>query len=209
MDDGGVGNALVRVRELYTESLHDHGNDSRSVGWKTRESQLLRFEKLAVALDGIDGPLTVNDWGCGYGAMFGFLAERLGDRLAAYAGYDISDDMIAAAREAVTDPRATFHLGDEPAEADVTFVSGTFNVRFDADADAWREWIESRLRQLTAVSRRALAFNLLSTYVDWQEPHLYYGDPRAFFDFCKRHLSPRVALLHDYELYEWTIVVRR
>ena len=33
---------------------------------------------------------------------------------------------------------------------------------------------------------------------------LYYADPRAFFDLCKRHYSKQVALLHDYGLYEFT-----
>ena len=38
---------------------------------------------------------------------------------------------------------------------------------------------------------------------------LYYGDPRAFFDHCKRRFSKQVALLHDYGLYEFTIRVRK
>jgi hypothetical protein len=116
--------------------------------------------------------------------------------------------MVEAARKSVADSRAEFVLGSDPAPADYTFVSGTFNVRFDAPEPEWREWIEQQLRALTATSRRGLAFNLLSTYVDWQEDHLFYGDPRSFFDFCKQELSGRVALLHDYPLYEWTILVR-
>jgi len=34
------------------------------------------------------------------------------------------------------------------------------------------------------------------------------ADPRPFFDFCMRELSPNVTLLHDYPLQEWTILVR-
>ena len=29
------------------------------------------------------------------------------------------------------------------------------------------------------------------------------------FDVCKQPFSPRVALLHDYPLYEFTIIVRK
>ena len=29
------------------------------------------------------------------------------------------------------------------------------------------------------------------------------------FDLCKRRYSPRVALLHDYPLYEFTVLVRK
>ena len=30
-----------------------------------------------------------------------------------------------------------------------------------------------------------------------------------FFDFCKRNFSRNVALLHDYGLYDFTIIVRK
>jgi hypothetical protein len=33
-------------------------------------------------------------------------------------------------------------------------------------------------------------------------------DPLRLFDHCKRTFSPDVALLHDYPLWEFTILVR-
>jgi hypothetical protein len=39
--------------------------------------------------------------------------------------------------------------------------------------------------------------------------YLYYADPCALFDLCKRRYSKHVALLHDYGLYEFTILVRK
>ena len=32
--------------------------------------------------------------------------------------------------------------------------------------------------------------------------------PLGSFDHCKRKFSRNVALLHDYELYDWTMAVR-
>ena len=40
-------------------------------------------------------------------------------------------------------------------------------------------------------------------------PDLYYADPCELFDRCKRRYSRNVALLHDYDLYEFTILVRK
>jgi len=40
-------------------------------------------------------------------------------------------------------------------------------------------------------------------------PDLHYADPCVLFDRCKRRHSPRVALLHDYGLWEFTILVRK
>lgn len=204
--DRPIDAALEQVRALYTANLSEHGTDSRSVGWRDAPSQRLRFDKLFEVV-GDEPSISVNDWGCGYGAMFDYLDERLGGRLCSYRGYDISPEMLEAARSATPDPRAEYVLGSEPVEADYSFVSGTFNVRFDAPEDEWREWVEERIRGLAHVSRRGFAFNLLSTYVDWKEDQLFYGDPRHFFDLCKRELSPFVTLLHDYPLYEWTMLV--
>ena len=39
--------------------------------------------------------------------------------------------------------------------------------------------------------------------------HLFYADPCFFFDHCKKHFSKNVALLHDYGMYEFTILVRK
>jgi len=38
---------------------------------------------------------------------------------------------------------------------------------------------------------------------------LYYADPCYFFDYCKKKFSKNIALLHDYGLYEFTILVRK
>jgi len=39
--------------------------------------------------------------------------------------------------------------------------------------------------------------------------YLYYGDPCFYFDLCKRSYSRQVALMHDYGLYEFTLLVRK
>ena len=203
-----LSRALAAIEALYTSNVREHGVDSRSVGWPDPELQVLRFEKLAYLIDadGYTGSVTVNDFGCGYGAMFGFLAARLGPRLAEYRGYDISGEMLTAARQHVDDPRATFfnraHLDRD---ADYTFVSGTFNVRSQASDDDWGAFVKDTLRALAARSRRGFAFNLLSSYVDWRKEDLFYADPAEYFSYC-RAVCRFVTLLHDYPLYEWTIV---
>jgi SAM-dependent methyltransferase len=203
--------SLAGIAELYAEGLRHHGPLSQSVGWKDEESQRLRFAKLALVLAGDAAPvLSVNDWGCGYGAMFQYLAAVLGERLESYTGYDISEEMVSAARGFVHDPRASFvHGSDELRRADYSFVSGTFNVKLGAPDDVWRDHVEATLLRLAGVSRRGLAFNLLTSYVDWREDHLYYADPAYFFRFCREGLGRYVTLVHDYPLYEWTMLVQK
>jgi hypothetical protein len=58
---------------------------------------------------------------------------------------------------------------------------------------------------------RGFAFNCLTAYSDQDKmrPDLHYADPCELFDICKRKYSRNVALLHDYGLYEFTILVRK
>ncbi|HEX8363139.1 MAG TPA: class I SAM-dependent methyltransferase [Longimicrobium sp.] len=208
---GTLDRVLEGLAELYTGNLREHGLASRSVGWKDESSQRLRFHKLAelVTEDAVRAGFTVNDLGCGYGAMFRYLDERFGAGLAHWRGYDISGEMLRAARGFAADSRV--ELVESPRllhRADYSFVSGTFNVKLHAEDDAWRDHVAATLLHLRDMSERGFALNLLSTYVDWRAENLFYGDPLYFFDFCKRNISRRVTLLHDYPLYEWTLLVR-
>ena len=200
---------LAGVARTYAESLAEHGTSSRGVGWKDEASQRLRFEKLVGVVEPGSSSVSVNDLGCGYGAMFDFLAERLGERLERYVGYEISSEMLTAATERVRDERVAFFDAARPTEeADYSFACGTFNVKLEASEEEWEAEVRDALRALAAASRRGLAFNLLTTHVDWREPHLFYADPARFVDFARTELGRGVVLLHDYPLYEWTILVR-
>jgi SAM-dependent methyltransferase len=201
---------LDQVRDLYSSNVAAKGVGPTSVGWRDEATQQLRFRKLAhVIVPESDTPLTYNDLGCGYGAMFPFLRDEVGAPLGAYRGYDISREMLDAARTFAADPRVELIEGARlDQHADYSFVSGTFNVRFSATDEDWLAYILEMLANAAELSKRGFAFNLLTTYVDWKEPNLYYGDPGFFFDHCVRKFSRRVALLQDYPLYEWTIAVR-
>ena len=154
--------------------------------------------------------IEINDFGCGYGAMYWFLEKKLGPALGRYHGYDIRAEMLAVAEEQLPEERVTLYRSSEIVpQTDFSFVSGTFNVKLEESDEDWRRHIESVLQQLFENSRLGFAFNLLTTYVDWSEDHLFYGAPTEFFDYCKGEFSRYVTLIHDYPLYEWTILVKK
>lgn len=208
-DEININQTLTKIKNLYEGNLSEHGVSSKAVGWKDHESQLLRFEKLAEVMPLNVAPYTVGDWGCGYAAMYDFLLKHR-PGCTKYCGYDISADMLNKARE--LHPNDGLELIESAlvtTNTDYIFVSGTFNVRFKASDNEWKSFIIKKLDEINRSSIRGFAFNLLSSYVDWKEPHLFYGDPLFWFDHCKKNYSPKVSLLHDYPLYEWTILVQK
>lgn len=201
---------LDDVERYYASRLAEHGATPQGVDWNGDESQLLRFRQLLKLLPE-DGQVSINDIGCGYGALLPFLHAERGS--VDYHGCDISPAMIEAARQLHGDqPAARFAVEDTPSRiADYGFASGIFNVRLDRGDAAWHDYMVEVLDAIDRTSRLGFAFNCLTSYSDphRMRSHLYYADPGATFDLCKRRYARNVALLHDYGLYEFTILIRK
>jgi len=201
---------LSAVAAYYSAKLAQHGATAQGVDWNGEEGQTRRFEQLC-GIVGPSGRFSVNDLGCGYGALYDYLAGRYDDF--SYSGFDISESMIQAAEQAHRcRAGARFAIASAPDQmADYGMASGIFNVRLDRSDAEWRAYVEATLDVLDRTSRLGFAFNCLTSYsdADKMRDYLYYADPRSLFDHCMRRYRRNVALLHDYGLYEFTILVRK
>lgn len=201
---------LNEISGYYTTKLQQHGETPRGVDWNSEESQILRFQQLCKIID-TTNHFSLNDLGCGYGALYKFLSHRCASFF--YTGIDVSSDMVQAATQRYQDDsKANFLLASEPKEnADYGIASGIFNVRLNCSDEEWRLYCEGILNTLDKTSRLGFSFNCLTSYsdTDKMKDYLYYADPCVLFDLCKRHYSKNVVLLHDYGLYEFTILVRK
>lgn len=94
--------------------------------------------------------------------------------------------------------------------ADYTVASDIFNVKLKQKDSDWLDYILETLNRMNEKSKKGFSFNCLTIYSDenYKKNSLYYADPCFLFDYCKRNFSKNVALLHDYFLYEFTILVR-
>lgn len=201
---------LSEVATYYSAKLAEHGETARGVDWNGEESQTTRFAQLCKIIDA-PGPFSINDLGCGYGALYDYLAKEHADF--SYLGVDVSDGMVQAATQRYQgNAQARFILASEPDQvADYGVASGILNVRMGRSDAEWRGYLEDTLDVLDRTSRLGFAFNCLTSYsdADKMRDYLYYADPCVLFDICKRRYARNVALLHDYKLYEFTILVRK
>jgi SAM-dependent methyltransferase len=201
---------LKDISKVFSHRIRTFGDVPAGVLWKNRKGQKLRFEVLAGILDDLppSAPVTINDFGCGYGAMYDFLSDLPTMAKITYSGYDISKEMVNTASQRNNDRRATFIKAsriDTP--ADFTFVSGTFNLNLDVDDGPWNTYVKSTLNQLWVMSNKGLAFNMLDKNHPNQEIGLFYANAEEYIDFC-RTLSPDVTIIDKYPLDEWTIFIR-
>lgn len=199
-----------KVKDYYDKAIQKHGKCHQGVDWNSVESQYLRFEQLLKVVEP-QQDFSINDLGCGYGALLEYL-ELKKFAVSNYAGYDLSEQMVELAQKQFASiSNAVFYVGDNLREADYTVASGIFNVKGEASDDVWSEFMIGTLAEMNAASNKGFSFNVLTKYSDreYMKDYLYYADPAFLFDWCKRHCSRNVALLHDYDLYEFTILVKK
>lgn len=199
------------IQDYFSSSLTKHGPTAQGVDWKNEQAQFLRFEQLLKILPAYDFSGSLLDFGCGYGALLAFMRER-GCSLK-YVGYDCVEAMIEQAMIMfAADENASFLSGEKVTQsADYVVASGVFNQKGDIKESDWTNYVYSSLDHLNTLANKGLAVNFLTFYSDQDKMRsdLYYANPLAIFDHCKKNYSKNVALLHDYGAYEFTLLIRK
>ena len=201
---------LNDIRNYFDDKLQQFGSTPQGVDYNSPHSQEHRFAQLIRILNS-NNPYSLLDFGSGYGSLYGYLL-RFGHKLT-YFGYDILESMVQEGQKIYKEhPDCHFStsLADFP-QADYAVASGTFNMKMDYKVGDWQAFVLDNIHKMDAQTTRGFSFNLLTSYSDpeYMRQDLYYADPCFYFDYCKKHFSKNVALLHDYGLFDFTILVRK
>ena len=193
---------ISNLKKHYQTLLNQHGVSPKSVQHIDQHSQFKRFE----VLFGIDNnPKSVIDIGCGLGDMYQYLLNN--NYKGEYLGLDFLPDFIELASKSFKkSPKASFKLSDItiddiPLGYDYILLSGVFNNKLPDN----KQFLLNMLKKMFDSCNKGVAFNAMSTYVDYQDDNLYYSNPLEVFDFCKQHLTKNVILRHDYVVKENSI----
>jgi len=193
----------------YEEKFKKYGSTPQGVDWNSKESQELRFKQLLKVLNK-DRYFAILDYGCGYGSLYEYMRNSFVDF--SFIGFDSSKVMIEQARKLHADPKTKWIYNvDNLKKVDFVVASGIFNVKLNYNDEEWQQYVLETLKHFDDLSTSGFSFNILTKYSDGDhmKDYLYYADPLVLFDYCKKIYSKYVALLHDYPLYEFTIIVKK
>lgn len=187
------------IISLYETRLKEHGDSARTMGWRNREQQYLRFKILSEIGD-LNGA-KILDVGCGFGDFHQYLINE--NMKVDYTGYDISPKIIDVAKS--KRPEVKFRVKDILEERigekfDYVFESGILNKRISNNTG----YAKKMIARMFELCKSGVALNMMTNYIDYREDYLSYYSPEEMFGFCKG-LSKWVVLRHDYPLYEFTM----
>lgn len=201
-------NIVRKVDNYYTGVFEEYNEGPLAADWNSKEAQQIRFDQLSRLLPSKnDSHFSICDFGCGLGDYHVYLQNKY--KSFNYTGIDVSAKVI----ECASATREGKYMCDSNIRLSYDYIvaSGIFNVRQDTGDDEWKEYILSTISMFARYANEGFAFNCLTMYSDEDrmKDYLYYADPLFLFDFCKKHFSKNVSLLHDYDIYDFTILVRR
>jgi SAM-dependent methyltransferase len=199
------------VARYYDDRAREFGATPWGVDWTCELTQQLRFVQLLKVV-GRRKRFSLNDLGCGYGALLPFVRERWGAHVA-YCGADVSAAMVGHARALwAGDPLASFSQGPVFADAaDYAVASGLFNVQLGFGSRAWTTFVQDVLGELDRASRLGFAVNFIAPPKPGIEPleGLYRTRAEPWVEHCTRAFGARVTVIEGYGLREFTLLVRK
>jgi SAM-dependent methyltransferase len=199
-----------KIKQYFMDRLDKYGTTPQGLDWNSIESQHIRYEQLIRVIDEEES-FSILDYGCGFGSLLDFSKPK--DYDFTYVGFDIVEEMIEKGKQLHKEESNCFFTSNksELKPADYVVESGIFNMRQNDRFEDWTDYVVGTLTEMNNLAKKGMAVNFLTKYSDpgFMRPDLYYADPCFLFDYCKINFSRNVALLHDYELYDFTILVRK
>ncbi len=212
--DAQIHRICSDVEAYYGARVAKFGATPLGVDWSCQATQSLRFVQLLKVCD-FAAPLTLNDIGCGYGALCAFLDLRYPDTGIDYLGVDLSHAMISRARRRFRRTDRHFVVGAASSRvADYSVASGVMNVNVGYSHAAWEDFVATMLRDMRRTSRRGFSVNFMSDASaaseapdDSASTRLYRTTPERWIPYCENTLGCSVETLDNYGMREFTLLL--
>jgi len=198
----------------YADTFARHGPTSRGVDWGEREADLhLRYDRMLDVIDpDASREVSLLDVGCGYGGLLPYARSR-GYQLT-YTGIDVVEPMIAWAKQHITDGR--FVVGDvldtDALDADgydYIVCNGILTQKLDTPGLEMDAFAQRLIRRMFELCRAGIAFNVMTTAVNFHSDNLYYRSPAELLSWCMAEVTRHFRIDHAYRLYEYTLYLYR
>ena len=200
------------LAQHYSEKFALHGPSPEGVDWGSDESKiLLRYDKMLRVADHVNrSNPSLLDAGCGYGGLRQYAFSKNIDL--DYTGIDVAGNMIEWAKANVAS--GDFIHGDIldykfQRTFDYVVCNGILTQKLGTVGLEMDQFAAQIIRRLFSLCTVGMAFNVMTTKVNYYSNNLYYRNPVELFAWCLSEISSDIRLDHSYPLYEYTIYLYR
>ena len=92
---------------------------------------------------------------------------------------------------------------------DYGVMNGVLTVKLDLSFEVMEKFAHEIILALYQSCRYGIAFNVMSTHVDWERSDLFHMPIDRLLSFLIKNCSRHVVVRADYGLYEYTVYVYR
>ncbi|AWM03253.1 class I SAM-dependent methyltransferase [Bradyrhizobium amphicarpaeae] len=208
---GALAHVYSDIAAYYSAKVARFGATPNGVDWTCQATQEMRFVQLLKLCD-FTSSFSLNDYGCGYGALIAYLDRRHRGCAIDYLGIDLSRAMVQRARQKWRDRNAAdFVLGHaSPRTADYAVASGIFNVAREQTRQDWEHFIAASLDDLHRTTTRGFAVNFMKRAPGTAgREGLYTTDTASWARHCAARFNATAEVRDGYGLMEFTLIVRK
>lgn len=195
-----------RMIDFYNESIRKNTFDFHKVGWNSRESQEMRFEKLIERFE-LDGK-SILDFGCGTGDLYAWLRIRVKELR--YSGVDVNNKMIQIAKDKHLWGFFKCILKEELHEIknkyyDYILASGVFSFKIKNYEKIYKD----KIKELFECCNIGMSFNMLKSGIHVDDDIYATWNVNEVREFAIG-LSDRVDVIENYgDFSDFTVVIHK
>lgn len=200
------------LKTHYAKCFAEHGATARGVDWHNTESLTVHYDKMLAVIDpdARTKRPSLLDVGCGWGGLFSHAKGRSIDL--DYTGIDIVPDMVAHGSSILSDAHfvnANIFEYKPARRFDYVVANGALTEKLDVSHMEFDQYARRMIRRMFELADIGIAFNVMTTYVNFFAPNLYYKSPVEMIAFCAAELSSKFRVDHAYQHYDYTMYVYR
>ncbi len=199
------------LAEHYAEKFSVHGPSAEGVDWGSDPARVtLRYEKMLNVLRPTTNTSSILDVGCGYGGLQQYATSKQLEL--DYTGIDVAANMIEWATNNVSPGKFIYaDLLDYEFDREFDYVvcNGILTQKLEAAGLEMDRFAGRLIRRMFSLSTIGVAFNVMTTKVNYYSNNLYYRNPAELLSWCLSEITPHVRLDHSYPLFEYTTYLYR
>jgi SAM-dependent methyltransferase len=201
----------------YENCLKKHGPNAKGMDWPNAEDLNKRFKVLTDIIfnysHSVGEKLNIIDLGCGIGLLVDYLTDSKLMDLINYRGIDISPVMIEFASQRL--PQFKFEERDiltnrlKENETDYIIMNGLFTEKRELSHTQMFDFFTQMITETYTSARKGIAFNVMSTQVDWRRDDLFHLGLDELAEFVTKRLTRNIIIRMDYGLYEYSVYIKK